>query len=162
MLARVASLRSGIFLLSVVFLSCLAGTARSEQVPEVSPHERTVAAESFATERLWAWQKRLNLQDWKIALVMARSTELRPKTLGNIHWDLEKKTAVLHVLDPLDYRLPWREMLDDIEFTVVHELIHLEFAPVVSDLQRSEANRREEEHAVNQMATALLKLDRGR
>lgn len=53
-------------------------------------------------------------------------------------------------------------MLDDIEFTVVHRLIHLEFAPVVSDFQRSEANRREEEHAVNQMATALLKLDRGR
>ena len=161
MLGRLAGLRSGILLCFLVFLSCLAGIARAEQVP-ISPRERTVAAESFATERLWAWQKRLNLQDWKIALVMARSSDLRPKTLGNIHWDLEKKTAVLHVLDPVDYTLPWREMLDDIKFTVVHELIHLEFAPVVSDFQRSEANRRDEEHAVNQMTTALLKLDRGR
>ena len=42
----------------------------------------------------------------------------------------------------------------------MHELIHLNFAPVVSDLQRSDANRREEEHAVNHMADALLKLER--
>src|ERR1039458_3057046 len=51
-------------------------------------------------------------------------------------------------------------MLRDIEFTVVHELIHLEMVPVLSDLQRTQENRREEEHAVNHMAEALLKLDR--
>jgi hypothetical protein len=41
-------------------------------------------------------------------------------------------------------------------------LIHLEMVPVLSDLQRTQENRREEEHAVNHMAEALLKLDRGR
>jgi hypothetical protein len=159
MLGRFLSRGSGILLL-LVFIGL--GASRAEQAPPISPRERTVAAESFAAERLWVWQRRLNLEDWKIALVMARTADLRPKTLGNIHWDLEKKAAVLHVLDPADYRLPWSEMLDDIEFTVVHELIHLGFAPVVSDLQRSDANRREEEHTVNHMAAALLKLDRGR
>ena len=159
MLGRFLSRGSGVLLL-LVFIGL--GASRAEQAPPVSPRERTVAAESFAAERLWVWQRRLNLEDWKIALVMARTSDLRPKTLGNIHWDLEKKAAVLHVLDPADYRLPWSEMLDDIEFTVVHELIHLGFAPVVSDLQRSDANRREEEHTVNHMAAALLKLDRGR
>lgn len=159
MLGRFLSRGSGVLLL-LVFIGL--GASRAEQAPPISPRERTVAAESFAAERLWVWQRRLNLEDWKIALVMARTGDLRPKTLGNIHWDLEKKAAVLHVLDPADYRLPWSEMLDDIEFTVVHELIHLGFAPVVSDLQRSDANRREEEHTVNHMAAALLKLDRGR
>jgi hypothetical protein len=159
MLGRFLSRGSGILLL-LVFIGL--GASRAEQALPISPRERTVAAESFAAERLWVWQRRLNLEDWKIALVMARTGDLRPKTLGNIHWDLEKKAAVLHVLDPADYRLPWSEMLDDIEFTVVHELIHLGFAPVVSDLQRSDANRREEEHTVNHMAAALLKLDRGR
>jgi len=43
----------------------------------------------------------------------------------------------------------------------VHELIHLELSPVLSPFHRDEANRREEEHAVNHMAEALLKLDRG-
>jgi hypothetical protein len=108
------------------------------------------------------WQQRLNLQDWNITVAMARTGELKPKTLGNIHWDLPKKTALIHVLDPADYKLPFHEMLQDMEFTVVHELIHLELAPILSDLQRSDANRREEEHSVNHMADALLKLDRAK
>jgi hypothetical protein len=58
--------------------------------------------------------------------------------------------------------MPLAAMLRDIEFTVVHELIHLEMVPVLSDLHRTDANRVEEEHAVNYMAEALLKLDRGR
>jgi hypothetical protein len=124
--------------------------------------ERKLLAERFAAERLWVWQKRLNLQGWDIAVVASRATELKPKTVGNIHWDREKKTAVIRVLDPADYSVPFDETLRDIEFTVVHELIHLEMVPVLSDLQRTEENRREEEHAVNHMAEALLKLDHGR
>jgi hypothetical protein len=124
--------------------------------------ERKLLAERFASERLWVWQKRLNLQGWDIAVVASRATELKPKTVGNIHWDREKKTAIIRVLDPADYSVPFDETLRDIEFTVVHELIHLEMVPVLSDLQRTEENRREEEHAVNHMAEALLRLDRGR
>jgi hypothetical protein len=127
-----------------------------------SAHERSLLAETFAREKLSVWQKRLNLQDWDIALEVVRSTELKPKTLGSIHWDSDKKTAVIRVLDPADYRLPFHEMLDDMEFTVVHELIHLEIAPVLSHFTRSDADRSEEEHAVNHMADALLHLDRGR
>jgi hypothetical protein len=128
--------------------------------PPETARERTLLAEKYAAERLSVWQKRLNLQDWNISLLVARATELKPKTLGNIHWDSEKKTAVIRVLDPADYKLPFSEMLQDLEFTVVHELIHLELSPVLSPLQRNDANRREEEHAVNHMADALLKLDR--
>jgi hypothetical protein len=124
--------------------------------------ERTALAERYASERLWVWQKRLNLQAWDISVAVLRATELKPKTVGNIHWDRDKKTAVIRILDPADYRLPFDvAMLQDIEFTVVHELIHLEMAPVLADLQRTDANRMQEEHAVNYMAEALLKLDRG-
>lgn len=113
-------------------------------------------AQSFTTERLSVWQKRLKLQDWDIAVVMSRTGDLKPKTLGNIHWDTDKKEAVIHVLDPADYRLPFHDMLDDMEFTVVHELIHLKLAPLLSNVPRSEASRRDEEHTVNQLADALL------
>src|SRR3954452_14271539 len=129
-------------------------------VPPDSAKERSIVAERYASERLAMWQKRLNLQDWNIAVQVTRATELKPKTLGNIHWDAEKKTAVIRVLDPADYKLPYNEMLQDLEFTVVHELIHLELSPVLAPLQRNDANRREEEHAVNHMADALLKLER--
>ena len=132
------------------------------QPASTSAHERSLLAENFAREKLSVWQKRLNLQDWDVALEVVRSTELKPKTLGNIRWDTAKKTAVIRVLDPADYRLPFHEMLDDMEFTIVHELIHPEFAPVLSHFTRSDADRSKEEHAVNHMTDALLHLDRGR
>ncbi len=150
-------------LLVLIVLSV--GNTFAQQVPNpqpLSPREKTQRAEAYTTERLAVWQQRLNLQDWNISVAVVRATELKPKTLGNIHWDLPKKTAIIRVLDPADYKLPDKEMLQDMEFTVVHELIHLELAPVLSDLQRSDANRREEEHSVNHMAEALLKLDRGK
>ena len=159
MLGRFFGRCSGLVLLLVVF-SSFGNCAPAQPDTGMSLAERRTAAQSFTTERLAVWQNRLNLSDWKITVALARSTELRPRTLGNIHWDLGKKTATIHVLDPADYRLPWNEMLEDMEFTVVHELIHLGFAPVTTDFQRSDANRREEEHAVNHIARALLHLDR--
>jgi hypothetical protein len=118
--------------------------------------DRSAAAESFVNERLAVWQPRLGLDGWHIAIIMSHPSDLKPKTLGNIHWDADKKSAVIRVLDASDYKLPYRAMLDDMEFTVVHELVHL----VLSSLPRSDASRRDEEHAVNQLTDALLKLDR--
>jgi hypothetical protein len=126
----------------------------------IAASERSALVGSFATERLSVWQKRLNLKEWSISVVVSRATELKAKTVGNIHWDREKKTAVIRVLDPADYDMALEPMLKDVEFTVVHELIHLEMVPILSDLQRSAENRLEEEHAVNHLAEALLKLDR--
>jgi hypothetical protein len=148
------------FFLPLAFALICANSSHAQDAAALPPRERTLMAESFSTEKLWEWQKRLNLQDWKIAVMVVRTSELKPKTLGNIHWDGEKKTAIIRVLDPADYKLTHQAMLDDIEFTVVHELIHLELSPVLSPLQRNDANRMEEEHAVNHMAQALLDLER--
>jgi hypothetical protein len=134
--------------------------AQSMSLANRRANERSLQAQTFAMEKLWMWQKRLNLQDWNISVVVARATELKPRTLGNVHWDLEKKQAVIRVLDPADYRLAPNMILPDIEVTVVHELIHLEMAPTLADLHRTDANRNQEEKAVNHMADALLLLDR--
>ena len=147
-----------IALFSSVFLLSSFTSLWAEQAAPPTAQERAEVAVSYVNERLAVWQTRLNLQDWKISIVMAHQSELKPKTLGNIHWESDKKTAVIRVLDASDYKMTFREMLDDMEFTVVHELIHLE----LSSLPRSDASRREEEHAVNQITDALLKLDRKR
>src|SRR3954468_24599353 len=121
---------SGI-LLPLVFSLGFSGTSFAQPAAHTataSPRERTVLAETFTAERLWVWQKRLNLQDWNISVVLSRTGELKPKTLGNIHWDADKKAAVIRVRDPADYKLPFHDMLKDMEFTVVHELIHLELS----------------------------------
>jgi len=143
-------------ILGLFFPVLLTVSALSAQSSEPSAHDRGAQAESYVNARLVVWQQRLNLQDWKISIIMSHPSDLKPKTLGNIHWDADKKSAVIRVLDASDYRMGYREMLEDMEFTVVHELIHLE----LSSLPRSEASRREEEHAVNTIADALLKLDR--
>lgn len=123
---------------------------------DTTPRERALVAESYVNQKLWVWQRRLNLQSWNISVLLAPPSDLKPRTLGNIHWDADKKIAFIRVLDTAHYKLPFREMLRDMEFTVVHELIHLE----LSSLPRSDASRSAEEHAVNQIADALLKLER--
>jgi hypothetical protein len=122
----------------------------------LSSREQSQLAERFVNERLSVWSKRLNLEGWQISVIMTRRDDLKENTLGGVRWDKVKKSAVIKVQDASDYRLPVREMLDDMELTIVHELVHLE----LSSLPRSEASRSSEEHAVNGIAGALLRLDR--
>jgi hypothetical protein len=141
-------------LMATLFLPLSASDGAAPVV--MTPRERSLAAQSFVTEKLWIWQKRLKLQSWNISVLMCAPADLKPRTLGNIHWDADKKSEVIRVLDSAHYHVPSQEMLEDMEFTVVHELIHLE----LSSLPRSDASRSAEEHAVNQIAEALLRLDR--
>ena len=148
-------------IVSLALLGVFAGTCIAPETPrEPRLAQRGPLAENYLRNRLVVWQDRLNLEDWNISLVMSHPSNLRRGTLGNVRWDVDQKTAVIRVLDASEYQKPFVVALKDMEFTVVHELIHLNFAPVVSDFQRSDANRREEEHAVNHMADALLKMDR--
>lgn len=124
------------------------------QQGERAAADREARAQTFVNAKLQFWQQRLNLQKWKINAQLVRSTSLKPKTLGNIHWDAATMQATIDVQSSYDYELPLQEMLDDMEFTVVHELVHLQ----LSSLPRSEASRSAEEHAVNEITQALLNL----
>jgi hypothetical protein len=127
-------------------------------VPCITEREQRQFAARFVEEKLAVWRQRLKLENWNISVVMIRRSDLKPKTLGGIRWDKGKKSAVISVLDTSEYRLAFHAMLDDMEFTIVHELVHLELAA----LPRSEASRTSEEHSVNQIAEALIELDRHR
>ena len=133
-------------------------TLASVGAPTTAPADagRHQLAQNYVTERLSVWQQRLKLADWHISVQQVRRTDLKPKTMGGISWDKPKMSAVIWVLDPVDYQLPFKAMLDDMELTIVHELVHLELA----SLPRKEASRSVEEHAVNGIADALLALDR--
>jgi hypothetical protein len=91
---------------------------------------------------------------------MSHPTQLRHGTLGNVHWDADKKAAVIRVLDAADYDRPFRATLEDMEFTVLHELVHLELTSLTRSFKsRSEESFSEEEQAVNRISHALLQLD---
>jgi hypothetical protein len=152
--------RSSRFSGFLFLLVLIAGGAACLHAQTVPPTDREAQASAFAHDQLASWQKRLNLEDWQVSIVLSPKRELRAETLGNIHWDPEKKTAVIRVLSPADYTLPEKQMLDDMEFTIVHELIHLRLAPLLAGFDRSAANHGEEEHVADYMAEALLGLER--
>jgi hypothetical protein len=144
------------FLTSLALLGIFsAGCQAPTTPPEPEARDRGRLADHAIREKLRLWQRRLNLQDWTISIVMSHPTDLRPRTLGNIHWDANKKTAVIRVLDASEYQMPFQLTMKDMEFTVVHELIHLELA----SLPRSEASRSDEEYAINRLTSALLELN---
>jgi len=152
------------FSLGCVFVLCgvvsAYGQTNTFDTPStaLSAGQQSQIARQYVTERLAFWQQRLKLDDWRISVVSARRSELKPNTLGAIRWDKTKKSAVIWVLDPSEYQTPFRATLDDMELTIVHELVHLE----LTSLPRSEASRSNEEHAVNGIAEALLGLYRER
>jgi len=114
-----------------------------------------VPPQMFLNQKLAFWQQRLDLSDWQISILLSHSRDLKPGTLGNVHWDSEKKTAVIRVLSPNEYHASCHSALDDMEVTLVHELVHLE----LSSLPRPQASRGEEERAVNRITDALLKME---
>ena len=116
--------------------------------------QRELLAKQYLSKRLSTWQQRLQLEGWKVSIVMSHRSDLRAGTLGNIHWDADTKTAKIRVLDATDYPRPFQSALSDMEFTMVHELLHLELAA----LPKNDDSRGDEEAAVNRMATALLQL----
>jgi hypothetical protein len=104
-----------------------------------------------------AWQKRLDLRDWQVSTLIVRHADLKPETLGNLHWNSENHTATIRVLDPRDYELPAAAIPEDIEYTIVHELVHLQ----LSVLPRDPGGRTVEERVVNKLSVALFQLEKG-
>jgi hypothetical protein len=103
------------------------------------------------------WQKRLHLEDWRVDVRIVRNSELRPETLGNLKWNNVSRTACIKVLNPLDYQLPAGDVPEDMEYTVLHELVHLQLSVLPRDLNRKDV----EEQVVNKIADALMQLERG-
>ena len=124
-------------------------------VPGPAIVESREFAQKYVAEKLTLWQQNLKLTDWQISWALAQRSDLKPHTVGQIHWDMPKKSAAILVLDPADYRMPFNAMLDDMELTIIHELVHLK----LTSLPHSEASRGSEEEAVNGLSEALFALE---
>ncbi len=123
--------------------------------PSPTQVESREFAQKFVAEKLMLWRQNLKLSDWQVSWAMAHRCDLKPHTVGQIHWDMPRKSAAILVLDPADYRMPYNAMLDDMELTIIHELVHLK----LTSLPHSEASRGSEEQAVNGISEALFALE---
>jgi hypothetical protein len=106
--------------------------------------------ESRLDREMRGWQKRLGLDDWNLALRVVRKGSLERHTWGNAEWDPDTKSATISVLDPRDYNLKGKDMNQDMECTIVHELVHIQVSPLDS---QDDVTR---EDVVNKIMTALL------
>lgn len=75
------------------------------------------------------WQKILRLQDWDIIVQISRRDDtFGNSTMGQVRYHLELKQALIKIIDPIDY--PANVIYpQDMEISLVHELLHLHFAP---------------------------------
>jgi hypothetical protein len=144
------------FLLLVCLLSVLpVARLRAESAPSDTA-DREAFANRYIHEILPYWQRRLQLQDWNITVQLARPSDLRTGTLGNVHWDTNQKQATIRVMDATGYTTGLIPMLKDMEVTVVHELVHIELA----SLPVSEADRNNQENAIDRITAGLLESER--
>lgn len=77
------------------------------------------------------WQEILRLQDWNIEIRISRGRDFEGEgeSCGQVRWQLSRKEALIRILDPSDYS-PDCIFPQDMERTLVHELLHLHFAAI--------------------------------
>ncbi len=96
------------------------------------------------------WQKRLGLEEWSLSVRVVRQAEIDRNSWGAAEWDADARTGTISVLDPRDYNLKGGELKLDMECTIVHELVHIQVAPLAA---RDEQMR---EEIVNKIMGALM------
>ena len=70
------------------------------------------------------WQKILRLQDWQVDIDFYRAREFtNADALGECTFNINSREGFIKILDPIDYEGEY-----DLEWIVVHELLHLHFA----------------------------------
>jgi hypothetical protein len=94
--------------------------------------EEVILTQEELGQKLQEWQKRLRLQDWIIKVRTARAYELPEASMACVNSTLENKTASILILDPIDYE-PGLMLPQDMENSLVHELLHLHLLPIHGD-----------------------------
>ena len=115
-----------------------------------------------ANRLLEYWQRQLRLQDWwiQVKIVRGNGLNLPAGVQGRCTWTLPRREAFIQLLDPVDWD---RDCVypQDMEATLVHELLHLHFAPF-DTFKEEGAKDIASEQAINAIAWALVSLDRER
>jgi len=76
------------------------------------------------------WQADLRLNDWEVILKLVMPHEMGPERSGECSWVICKKRAKISILDSQYWGGSSGSWVgEDQELTLVHELLHLHYAP---------------------------------
>ena len=109
-----------------------------------------------------AWKDLLGLGHWDIRARFASMKELgssQARVIFSLPWE---KATVL-VLRPEDYSSPpcSEEATQDVEQSIVHELLHIVFGPIMEDSDGDTMRDTLVEQALDRVARVLVSLKRG-
>lgn len=118
----------------------------------------TIYTEAELRKRVKYWQERLRLQDWRIIvqIVRARDMEHDDEVGALCQWNLYNKIARISILDPADH-IDW--VAQDMEWVLVHEMLHLHIAAI--DPEGTEEKSMAVEQAIESMTYGYMRLERG-
>lgn len=112
-----------------------------------------------AEERLAHWQKILRLEHWDVAIHVVRASAMDPGNQASIGWTPEKRMARIKLADPIDWPPGTDEAFpQDMENSIVHELLHIHFRDV--EKKSEEPSDERTEQVIHVIACALVDLDR--
>lgn len=104
------------------------------------------------------WQKVLGVQDWDVKCCIKRSRDMNmQEAQAECQWTIQNKQATINICDPVDY--PPHEWEQDMEDSLVHELMHLHCAPF-DDFERFSAEDTALEQMIVKTSGALIRLKR--
>lgn len=106
--------------------------------------------------RLAYWMRTLRIQDWAIEVRVERLSAMGPGLLGQCIRDDNSRHARVRLLDPQDVDTEGLPSGDDLEVTLVHELLHVVFHAASDETEGRVAF----EQAIDSTARALVALDR--
>ncbi|RJG26699.1 hypothetical protein [Paenibacillus thiaminolyticus] len=105
------------------------------------------------------WQKVLRLQDWIVGVEICREREMHEQNRNaEIDAVLPKRMASIRILDPVDYP-PDSAEPQDMELSLVHELLHIHLFPLFAD-REEEMRLVAEEQAIEAISRGLIALAR--
>lgn len=104
------------------------------------------------------WIKILELGEWDIKVKIKRKDDLENENnSGEIRFNFVHKEAIVSLLDSVDYIN--EDFGQDMECTLVHELLHLKFA--ILDVEGKDITDNQLGHQLlHDMAKALVRVDR--
>lgn len=101
------------------------------------------------------WQRRLRLQDWDLDIQFARPGELDTEDASaEVHWQLKKRMATIKICAPECFPRN-RSRGQDIEYSIVHELLHLTMIGFANHKEGSVEDTLQEQ-CIDQIARALV------
>lgn len=110
------------------------------------------------------WQRVLGLRDWTVTVAIHRAHELGELTCGDCRAAEWKRDASIRLLDERDVGAQGFQSPDragDWEYTLVHELLHLQFCHYDLGLRIGSNHQwRALERAIDKTAWALVGLQR--